>query len=301
MKFADPKNDLAFKKIFGDESRSEVLISFLNSILNFKGSKLIKKATIANPYQVPQIKDLKESIVDVKAINEDNEEFIVEMQVERDKNFAKRSLYYSSKSYINQIDRAEQYPLLKKVYFIGILDFAIFDTKDYISRHLILDEKTLKQEMKDFEFNFIELDKFKLKLSQCDTVAKKWIYFIQNADSFDLIPKEYEEIREFRIAFDIAKKYNWSKEELEWYDRISLKIGSNRSVQQTYYEDGIKQGIKQGIEKGREEGIKQGIEKGIEQEKLNIAKNLLDVLDDETISKKTDLSIDTIQKLRLGD
>ena len=30
MKFADPKNDIAFKKIFGDENKTEVLISFLN-------------------------------------------------------------------------------------------------------------------------------------------------------------------------------------------------------------------------------------------------------------------------------
>ena len=59
MKFADPKNDMAFKKIFGDENKTEVLISFLNSILNFQGTKLIKSVTIANPYQVPKIKRFK--------------------------------------------------------------------------------------------------------------------------------------------------------------------------------------------------------------------------------------------------
>ena len=91
MRFADPKNDMAFRKIFGDENKTEILISFLNSILNFQNTKLIKSATIANPYQVPKIKDLKNTILDIKAINEDKEEFIVEMQVERDINFAKRS------------------------------------------------------------------------------------------------------------------------------------------------------------------------------------------------------------------
>ena len=29
MRFADPKNDLAFKKIFGNEQHKEILISFL--------------------------------------------------------------------------------------------------------------------------------------------------------------------------------------------------------------------------------------------------------------------------------
>ena len=33
MKFADVKNDVAFRKIFGNENRKEVLISFLNAIL----------------------------------------------------------------------------------------------------------------------------------------------------------------------------------------------------------------------------------------------------------------------------
>ncbi|RUM55609.1 MAG: transposase, partial [Nautilia sp.] len=34
MKFADPKNDLAFKKIFGDEKHKNILISFLNAVLD---------------------------------------------------------------------------------------------------------------------------------------------------------------------------------------------------------------------------------------------------------------------------
>lgn len=33
MKFADPKNDIAFKKIFANENKKEILISFLNAIL----------------------------------------------------------------------------------------------------------------------------------------------------------------------------------------------------------------------------------------------------------------------------
>jgi flagellar biosynthesis/type III secretory pathway protein FliH len=59
-----------------------------------------------------------------------------------------------------------------------------------------------------------------------------------------------------------------------------------------------KKGIKRGIKQGIEQGIEQGMEKGMEKEKLNIAKNLLDILDDETISLKTGLSVEVINKLR---
>ena len=143
---------------------------------------------------------------------------------------------------------------------------------------------THKQELKDFEFNFIELKKFKLPLHQCDTIAKKWIYFIQNASSFGMIPNEYKDIKEFTTALESASMYIWSEKELEVYDYISMQEGKRISELQTAKLDGI------------EEGMQKGIEKGI----LTVAKNLLDVLDNQTISLKTGLSIETIEQLR-GD
>ena len=104
MKFADPKNDIAFKKIFGDENHKEVLISFLNSILNFKNENKIVDVILVNPYQVPKIEELKETILDIKATNKKGEHFIVEMQKNDKGDFAKRSLYYTSKAYVNQLN-----------------------------------------------------------------------------------------------------------------------------------------------------------------------------------------------------
>lgn len=61
---------------------------------------------------------------------------------------------------------------------------------------------------------------------------------------------------------------------------------------------GLEQGVKQGIEQGVKQGIKQGIEQGIEKNKIENAKNLFDVLDDETISKKIKIDLDKVKKLR---
>ena len=41
-----------------------------------------------------------------------------------------------------------------------------------------------------------------------------------------------------------------------------------------------------------------GIKKGRIDERINIAKNLLDIFDDETIAKKTGLNIEEVKKLR---
>jgi len=45
-------------------------------------------------------------------------------------------------------------------------------------------------------------------------------------------------------------------------------------------------------------GIERRIEKGKLEEKLNLAKNLLDILDIDTISLKTGLSIKQIEELK---
>ncbi len=282
MKFVDPKNDLAFKKIFGNENKKEILISFLNAILDFKEDREIIDIEILNPYQVPKIEELKETILDIRATDKKNYQFIVEMQKNDKGDFAKRSLYYTSKAYISQLNSGKNYKILKSVYFIGILNFKMFESESYILRHLILNKETLKQEIKDFDFTFIELPKFNKELNELDKLSDKCIYFIKNANKLDLIPKELENIKEFKEAFEIANSYSWKKQELEVYDYMMLKEMDKVNE----------------LETAINKGIKEGIEKGEKQKAIEIAKNLLDILDIETISIKTGLRKDEIQKLK---
>ncbi len=51
-------------------------------------------------------------------------------------------------------------------------------------------------------------------------------------------------------------------------------------------------------ERELQKGIKIGIEQGIEQREIEIAKNLLDILDDETIALKTGLTIEEVRRIR---
>ncbi len=64
-----------------------------------------------------------------------------------------------------------------------------------------------------------------------------------------------------------------------------------------YYRD-MKNVIDTAAMEAREEGKQEGIELGKHAEKLEIARNLLDVLDDATIAIKTGLSIEAIKALR---
>ena len=282
MQFVDPKNDLAFKKIFGNEKHKNILISFLNSVLDFSGSNAIVDVSLANPYQVPRIPELKETILDIKATNQQGDTFIVEMQKKDLGNFTQRSLYYTSKAYVSQLPKGQNYTVLKKVYFIGILNFNIFDNKSYISRHLIINQETGKQDLDDFEFNFIELPKFNKELDELDSILDKWIYFIKNVSNLTMIPTQYSSIQEFKEAFDIATQITWDKKELEIYDYISLKEVDELNALQT----------------AERKGMQKGIEQGEYNKQIEIAKNLLDVLDVETIALKTGLDKQDIENLK---
>ena len=246
MIFADPTNDLAFKKVFGDENHKEILISFLNSILGFREGKKITEVSLANPYQIPKIPDLKETILDIKAVNKNGDSFIVEMQKKDLGDFTKRSLYYTSKAYVAQLPKGNDYRVLKKVYFIGILNFNVFDNENYISRHLIINQETNTQDLDDFEFSFIELPKFDRSLSELDTTLDKWIYFLKNASNLSIVPEEFQQIETFKNAFEIVTQTAWDKKELEVYDYMALKEFDEINALRTAEKKGIKQGLEQG-------------------------------------------------------
>ena len=290
MRFVNPQSDVAFKKIFGSEDKSEILISFLNAVLDLRGEHEIVEITILNPYQAPIIKGLKGSILDVRAIDKRGVTFIVEMQLERQGHFGKRVLYYASKAYVSQIKSGEDYPKLKPVIFIGILNFSIFDGSDYISRHLILNKKTFEQELKDIEFNFIELPKFTKSEEELASTIDKWVYFLKHTKDLEVIPKQLSTPKELKEAFEIAEQHNWTEEELDLYDYWELKDASHI--------DALETARKEGKEEGKEEGRKEGRK----EERIEIAQKLLSLnIDIEKIIQATGLSKGEIEKLRADE
>src|SRR4029079_7956488 len=150
-KYLDPKNDVAFKKIFGTEKNKDILIHFLNDMLTFKEKSPIREVTFLQPVQNPDIASKKTSIVDILCSDEKGNQYIVEMQVAKEKGFEKRAQYYASKAYISQSIKGGEYHDLKEVIFLAISDFVMFPQKpDYKSDHVILDKKSHENDLKDF-------------------------------------------------------------------------------------------------------------------------------------------------------
>ena len=278
MKFADPKSNIAFKKIFGDEHHKHILISFLNAVLDLRGAKAIVDITLLNPYQAPKIEGLKETMLDVSAKTEAGVTFIVEMQVEKQVYFDKRALYYASKAYVAQIDKAVDYPKLNQVIFIGILDFAYFDFPHYLSRHVIFETMTRQQTMKDLEFNFIELPKFQKQEQELSSVLEQWVYFIKHAEDLTMIPDPLAATPEIVAAFEAAEQHRWTQEELDVYDYWQMEEAGHHDAIETAKRDGQLEGERR--------------------EKRNIAQKMLAAgMDRQTVSQITGLTPEELDAL----
>jgi len=228
MQFADVKNDIAFRKIFGNEQKTAPLISFLNASLELEGDERVASVSLANPYQFPRIAGEKATILDVRATDQSGRKFVVEMQVADKTGFDKRVQYYLSRDYSMQIDKGEDYPLLHPAYFIGILDFPFGTGPDYHTRHLILNKATNEHLLKGVQFSFIELPKFTKEMHELETPIDKWTYFIKHSEELHVIPDFANEDEGLKTAFIEADKYQWSKEELKAYDNVGIKEQDER-------------------------------------------------------------------------
>ena len=260
MKFISPQNDFAFKRIFGDEQHKEVLISFLNSVLDLSGEREVVEVQIVDPYQVPRLKQFKETILDIKATCQSGRQFIVEMQVEHQHHFYKRALYYSSKAYTEQLRIGVDFTELKPVYFIGVLNFEAIPGSRYLSRHIILDEETHEQHIRDFEFCFIELPKFTKHESELQNVVDKWIFFLKNLGTKDGDNKDFSRIfasdPPLLRALDIALYHSLSEDELYVYEGRER----HRLIEAETTRTAVSIAVRKAEVKARAEGKEEGLQ-----------------------------------------
>ncbi len=227
MKFVDIKNDVAFRKIFGNEKKTEILISFLNAVLHLDGDKRIKVITIVNPFQLPILPNMKTSIIDVKAMDFRGNTFIIEMQVADIIGMDKRLLYYTSKEYSQQIVSGEKYTELNPVIFIGIFDFPFTEGAAYFSHHAICNVETKERVIKDMDFYFIELPKFNKQTQNLINIIDKWIYFIKESENIDVIPDNLDD-EGLKEAYADANRNTWSKAELDAYNYAAMREQDER-------------------------------------------------------------------------
>lgn len=281
--------DFAFKKIFGTEANKDLLISFLNCLLELKDGKEITDLTYMNSEQLGESAGERRAIYDVYCKTAAGERFIVEMQKAEQDHFIDRSIYYSSfaireQSQKGAVDRKLWDYSLSPVYVVGILNFEMDETMERADK-VMTRVKLKDDENRDFSdklnFIFLEMPKFRKVETELETLMDKWLYVIKNLYQLESKPASLTE-GIFRKLFDVAEIAAFTKEERYDYEE-SLK--NFRDLYNT-----ISTAEKKGRAEGRAEGEKE--------ERLRNAKNFKQLgVDLETIAKATGLSADEIEKL----
>lgn len=274
-----PKVDFVFKKIFGNEQHPEILISFLNAVI--QSDDPIKSVEIKNTDIEKEYLNAKFSRLDIRALTNRDEQINIEIQVRDEYNMIKRSLYYWSKMYDSQLEKRGKYESLKRTICINVLDFSFLSDDKFHSVYRLKDIKTNEELTDVMEIHFIELPKAKNTDTDNNNILQAWVNFINNPGQTEIKNQEMQD------AMNELVRLSSNKDERFLYEkRLESIIELNSSM-----DSGFKRGIEQGIE--------QGIKRGKIETSLQIAKNLLKAgTDIETICSATKLTREEIEQLK---
>lgn len=269
-----PKMAFVFKKIFGNEKHPNILISFLNAVLN--PSDPIKSVTLQDTTIEKEYLTDKYSRLDVRATTDKGEHINIEIQLDNKYNMIKRSLYYWSKLYEGQLESGNDYQKLARTICINLIDFNLLNHDKFHSVYRLKDCETHEELTDIIELHFIELKKMK-HVKHADEVKSKleaWLHFINQPDS--------EVVRELEAVESEIKS---AKAEL-------IRLSGNKVERELF-------------EKRRQAMLDEASalafaeEKGAKKEKLEIAKNLIQKgLDNGFIVETTGLSLEEVEATR---
>lgn len=304
IKLLNPKIDVVFQSLFGEEGSEKITRVFLEKILDIKIQEIELNQ---NPILRRERINGKMGILDVIAKINKNQNVDIEMQISKKGNVLDRILYYWSRLYVRSIKKGVKYEKLEKSIAILIIEEKITDFEE-LQCHTewrIIENKNRTKILTDkFEIHIIELEKLK---SNTDSVSKKllyWLSFLQNPEFKRGLENMDEDDEENEKAIEEARERlrmlseDPKMQQLAWWREKGIYEENERLSELEEIRAG-KEEIRAGkeeIEAGKEE-IK------IEKEKLNdrinqLAKKMLEnKIPLEMIIETTGLTKEEIKKL----
>jgi len=272
------------KKLLRSKANFEILEGFLSELLKENIHILEILESESNK------KDQRDKFnrVDLKVKNHKNEIIIIEVQYEREFDYLQRILFGTSKVITEHLHESEAYSDIVKVISVNILYFDLGHGKDYVyhgttSFKGLHDQDIL--ELSEEQQSLYQKDKisqifpeyYLIKINNFNDRAKdtldEWIYFLKN-----------EEIKDDFKAKGLKK----AKKELD-----ILKLPEQERLAYERYQDDLHYQASM-----VESSYTIGMLKGEKQKAIEIAKNLIDVLDSKTIAAKTELTEEEIANLK---
>ena len=290
MRYLDPKNDLTFKRVFGNHPH--LLVSFLNALLPLDPGREVVEIEYLPVELVPEIPEVRNSIVDVRCRDREGRHFIVEMQMLWTDSFFRRVLFNASKAYVMQLKTGQQFHYLQPVYSLNLIN-AVFrpSAPEWYHHYRIVNRANSEEQIEGLEFIFVELPKFAPQTFPERKLMALWLRFLTEVGEGEGEPAdELMNQTEVREALELVRESAFTDGELAAYEHYWDGVRVERSLLSDALVTGEAAGLAKGLAKGREEGE--------ENTRREIARLMLaEGFTPEKVAKTTGLTPAQLQKL----
>ena len=177
------KLDLVFKLIFGDQRNTDILASFLKSVLDIPEEEY-GRVTVIDPHVKAEHLDDKYGILDVKIHTKSGNVVHIEIQVDPVREMGERVVYYQSKLVTEQIAGGQDYAVIRKAVSIIIADYALLPGSGRYHHQFRYRTRDGVEFTDLVEINTLELSKLPREADR--TELWNWMRFIGSNDEEEL-------------------------------------------------------------------------------------------------------------------
>ena len=256
-KYLDPKADLTFKLVFGEHP--DLVMSLLNALLPLDDDGQIASVEYMTPEMVPDNPGKKDSVVDVRCIDEKGRQFIVEMQLYWNEFFQQRVLLNASKAVVRQLKKGEDYNLIQPVYCLNLVNDVGFESgpDEFYHDYAIVNVEHSDRIIEGLRFVFVELPKFQPKTIVEKKMAVLWLRFLTEiSGNTEDAPAELLENELTSKALSIVEKSAMSEAQLYAYEKFWMGITDEKGFLEARYNKGRAEGRAEGKKEANRENAR---------------------------------------------
>ncbi len=268
--FLSAASDVVFQYIFSSAKSEECLLHFINAVRMSAGRPLAREVEIRNPFNLKDYESDKRTILDIKATDETDRTYDIEIQTANEIAFPERMLYYWAQLFANRLTSGDGYERLRPVVSIILTRFPLFSQlNDLHNVFNIAAEKDPKVLLtRHFEMHTLELTKRKWErfVEQLTVQAQNQIY-LRNWIDFLLYSSQKTEAEMETLAYNtpgldlayqklVEVNSDERMRELAWAREKAIRDEHGRLL--FAIEEGRAKGIAEGRAKGMAEGRAEG-------------------------------------------
>ena len=223
-----PTVDCVFKAILGAKENKNLLIDFLNGVLAPQSP--ISEVEILNPYNEREFYSDKLTIVDVKARDENETTYQIEIQLSVFSYLPERMLYTWSDIYQSQIQSGERFSKLRPVISIWMLTENLFSKSPAFHHHFqIVDQENQIRLSDQCSIHTLELEKW--QYSETLNPEGQWLYFFKEAENWRELP-EIINTPKMRQAMAVLERFSEKEADYHLYQARQNAIREEQTRQQ---------------------------------------------------------------------